>query len=271
MAPYILDDEIRELKPDYIAVSFGANDIGIWLYDGRKVQSEKLAAEKKLRDDEYYESCAKIVDQIKARGIKPIIMSPFAMDELLFEKDDIETLGDNDEKANNIDADFYTKKTYRNLNQALKVYAKTLKKIAEEKGALYIPTFEKTYEKMLVTRGLFKEDGLHYTHDEGHALIAKIILEFLGCEDIPEAFIKTPENDELEKLVQDERRAGFITRAAPFNPMYGKFSEADIDAQATKLLSHKDEWRRIVAELYFKYKGKMDELREEIKTRTEKL
>ena len=46
---------------------------------------------------------------------------------------------------------------------------------------------------------------------------------------------------------------------------------ADIDAQATKLLSHKDEWRRIVAELYFKYKGKMDELREKIKRETEKL
>ena len=58
MAPYILSDEIRELKPDYIVISFGANDIGIWLYDARKVVSDKLLLERKLRDDEYYASIA---------------------------------------------------------------------------------------------------------------------------------------------------------------------------------------------------------------------
>lgn len=271
MAPYILDDEIRELKPDYIFISFGANDLGIWLYDGRKVVSDKLLEERKKRDDEYFNSYAKIIDELKLRGIKPIVVSPFATDELLFEKDDIETVADNDEKANNIDANFYTKKTYRNINQALKFYAQTLKALAQEKGALYVPMFEKTYEKMLVTRGLFNDDGLHYSHGEGHALLAKIFLEFLGCDDIPDTFAKTPENDQLEKLVQDERHAGFIMRASPYNPMFGEFTEEQIDEAAKKRIEDGIEWHRVVGECYFKYKGKMDELREEIKLRTEKL
>ena len=50
-------------------------------------------------------------------------MSPFAMDELLFEKDDVETVDDNDEKANNINAEFYTKKTFKNLNESLNLYS----------------------------------------------------------------------------------------------------------------------------------------------------
>ena len=78
-----------------------------------------------------------------------------------------------------------------------------IKEIAERKGALYCPIFEKTYEKMLEMRGLFREDGLHYSFDKGHHEIAKIILEFLGVEDIPDEFNKTPENDELEKLVSE--------------------------------------------------------------------
>ena len=271
MAPYILSDEIRELKPDYIVISFGANDIGIWLYDARKVVSDKLLLERKLRDDEYYVSIAKIVDEVKERGITPIIMSPFAMDELLFEKDDVETVDDNDEKANNINAEFYTKKTFKNLNDKLKEYAKTLKSLAEEKGVSYIPMFEKTYEKMLSTRGLIKDDGLHYTHDQGHAFIAKVILQFFGCEDIPETFNKTPENDELEKIVQDERHGGFIRRASPLNPMYGTFKEEDFINRANNFLKSESEWWRMVGECFFKCYDKMDEIRLEIKQRTENL
>ena len=33
MAQYLLEDEVYFLNPDYVFICFGANDLGVWLYD----------------------------------------------------------------------------------------------------------------------------------------------------------------------------------------------------------------------------------------------
>ena len=234
--------------------------------------TEEMLAERKTRDQEYFASYEKICDIIKESGATPVLMSPYATDEYLEEKDDIETIKDNDEKAEKIKADFYKKKTYKIVNEKFRIYAQKIKEIAELKGALYCPIFEKTYEKMLGMRGLFREDGLHYSFDKGHHEIAKIILEFLGVEDIPDEFNKTPENDELEKLVQLERRAGMIPRATPFNPMFGNFTYEEMRASAEdRMKNGGSEWARDVGRCFIEYYDKLDQIRLEIKERTENL
>ena len=270
MATSVLDEEIKELNPDYICISFGANDIGCWLYDARKVETPALIAERKKRDYDYLEGYKNIIKAIKERGITPVVFSPFAMDQLMFEKADVVTVADNDEKAVNMDSGFYTRKTYENLNRALTVYAEKVKEIALNENALYLPMFEKTYQNMLKCRGLFRDDGLHYSFGDGHKSIAKIILEFLGCE-VPEDFKVIEENEELEKLVQNERHGGFIRRTS-CSAFYGDIPETVVEEKARECLKEKDsEWLVSVGTNYFKYKGKMDQLRLEIKKRTEDL
>ena len=270
MAPYLLEPEIKELKPDYVCISFGGNDIGYWLYDARKTVTPALIAERKKRDYEFFEGIKSTIMAVKEKGITPIVFSPFAKDELLFEKDDVETIADNDEKAQNMDAGFYTKKTFRNINNALKIYAQRVKEIATTEGALYLPSFEKTYQNMLNTRGLFRDDGAHYSVDSGHKSIAKIILEYLGCE-VPIDFPVIEENEELEKLVQAERHGGFIRRSS-CSAFYGDIPESVVEKKAKECLKEtQSPWLLSVGGNYFKYKGKMDELRLEIKRRTENL
>ena len=268
MSQYILDDEIKGKQPDYVIVCFGANDLGIWLYDSKKKVTPELLKNRKARDDEYFLGYRIIVKMIKERGAIPVIMSPFAVDQLLTEREDIETLADNDEKEDYIGPSFYKRKTFENINAALKGYAENLEKIAKETGALYIPLFEKTYEKMLSEAGMFGADGIHYTEDKGHSVIAEVLLDFFGCER-PFTFEKTSDNDEIFKLEQLERRAGNLRRATPFNPIFGEFSEEQIRQAAIKAAAAPEKWRKNIGEAYLKYGDKIFELREKIFEMTE--
>lgn len=269
MSQYILDDEIKGMNPDYVVVGFGCNDLGIWLYDAKKEITSELLQKRKARDDEYLLGYRIILKMIKERGITPIVMSPFAVDQLLVEREDIETLADNNEKEDYIGPSFYKRKTFENINSALAGYAREIKKIAQELGALYIPMHEQTYKKMLTERGMFGADGIHYTVDKGHAEIAKVVLEFLGCEQSFE-FERNEGNDKIFELEQIERRAGNIRRATPYNPMFGNFSEEQIRKVAQELKDSPEQWRKNIGEAYLAYNDKIPEIREQIFDLTKK-
>lgn len=271
MFPYLFDEEIKELKADYVMISYAGNDMGVWLYDALKPVTEELLAKRKARDDEYFESYRKSIQVVKDYGAIPIVVSPFAMDEYLVEKEYIETLADNDEKEDNIKPSFYTRATYRNLNQALKGYAEKLKVIAEEMGAEYMPAFEKTYQEMLKQTGMFGQDGLHYNFEVGYKYLAKIFLEYLGCEDIPKEFVKTPENDEIEKLEQLERHAGMLKRATPYNGYFGTFTDEEMEENARKNVRECSGWVAEYAQLYLDHYKELPSLRAKIRELTEKL
>ena len=271
MFPYLFDEEIKELNADYVMISYAVNDMGVWLYDYTKPVTAELLAKRKARDDEYFASYKKAIETVKEYGAIPIVLSPFAVDEYIVEKEYVETLADNDEKEDNLKPSFYTRATFRNLNRALKNYAEKLKEIALETGAEYFPAFEKTYPEMCKQTGMFKEDGVHYNFEVGYKFLAKIILEYLGCEDIPQNFVDTVENEEIERLEQLERHAGFIKRATPYNGYFGEFGEEEMLQNAEKIARENSGWYADCAKLYLQYYQELPALRKKIREQTEKL
>ena len=265
MAQYILEDEVFWLNPDYAVICFGANDLGIWLYDSLKPVTEEVLQKRKLRDDEYIKAHEILIDKLSEKGIKPIIMSPYSMNSLLVENDDIETITDNDEKEDEIKPSFYKRKTFENINQAFKGYAQRLKELCERKGVIFWDMFKRTHEIMLVEDGLFFDDGCHYSKEKGHAVLAKIILEFLGCEP-PVAFDKTPENDKIFELEQLERSTGYITRCTPMNPIFGNYTEEDIVNYAKKILDDESAYSgsRRSAKNYLERRHQLPEMKQEL-------
>lgn len=266
MAQYILEDEVYFLNPDYAFICFGVNDAGIWLYDSLKEVTPQLLEKRKARDDEYIKALEILIDEFNSRGVKPVIMSPYAVNEFIEENRDIETVADNDEKEDELKPSFYKRKTFQNINDAFKCYAKRLKDLCREKGTPYLDTFEKTYSVMKETegKGLYFDDGIHYTKDKGHALIADIILDYLGCEGDKE-YKRTPENDRIFELEQLERSAGYIRRSAPMNPYFGKKSEEEISEYAKSTLKSAFEWGRLAAENYLARRDEIPKMKEELK------
>ncbi len=261
-AKYILNDEIKELNPNYVVVCFAVNDMGIWLYDNNKPLTDKLKEKRRIRNQEYFDNIKILVQQIKEQGIKPIIMSPFPVNEFLVEKENIQTLADNNEKEDYIGPSFYTRATFRNLNVGLKEYVSTLKSMSKELGALYIPLFESAYAVLPNENGLFNADGVHCSL-KGHALIAKVILSFFGCKQDVLYFKKTEANDKIFKLEQIERKAGFLLRNT-FSKYYGEFDKSDVIKKAKELTMADEKWRRDVGHYYLEYGDKIADLRYEI-------
>lgn len=258
-AKYVFHDEVKELNPDYVVICFGVNDLGIWLYDGNKKITDEIIKKREQRNDEYFSNIGILVDMIKSYGAKPIIMSPFPVDEFIAEKENIETLADNEEKETYIGPAFYKRTTFRNINFALKEYALGLKQIAKELDVPYIPLFESIHSLLGTEVGLFWKDGIHCSH-KGHELIAKVVLTFFGCEQEILHFEKTMQNDEIYTLEQIERKAGFLLRNT-FNRYNGEFMEADIRNKAKELLLAEEEWLREVGRYYLEYNDKISDLR----------
>jgi hypothetical protein len=112
MAQHILDDEVFWLNPDYVFICFGANDLGVWLYDSKKQVTDELLTKRKIRDDEYIKAHEILIDKFSEKGIKTVIMSPYAVNSFIEEKDDVETVKDNDEKEDILKPSFYKRKTF---------------------------------------------------------------------------------------------------------------------------------------------------------------
>lgn len=267
MAEYILEDEIFWLNPDYVFICFGANDLGIWLYDSLKEVTPEIIEKRKARDDEYIASYEKLINIFQKRGIKPVVVSPYAVNEFIVEREDIETVTDNDEKEDLIKPSFYKRKTFVNINDAFKGYVKRLKDLAKKYDALYLDMFEKTYQTMKdrVGKGMFFDDGIHYTKDLGHTILAKTILEFLGEENVPDTFIKTSENDKIYELEQLERSTGYITRCTPLNPYFGKRSKEEILEHAKSNVNSDFEWGRLAARNYIAHRDEIPKMKGELK------
>ncbi len=263
MAKAIFDGEIKGMNPDYAVINFGVNDAGIWLYDSLKQETEELLKKRKDRNDEYFKGFREIISTIKERGIEPIISSPFPVNELITESEEIETVGDNKEKEDFIGPSFYKRATFRNINGVLRYYADELKEMAKKEGVGYIPTFESLYPITLKEEGLFVDDGIHYSQ-KGADYIAKTFLESFGYEIAEPIFNKDPVNDEIARIELLERRAGCIRRGYPYHPMYGDFTDEQVFEHARELLKSPTEWLRAMAQVTLDYYYKVDELRETI-------
>lgn len=268
MTECLLDDEVFALNPDYCVFSFGANDLGIWLYDSFLEVTDQVLSQREARFNAYKNGVKNTVKLLREKGVEPIIMTPYAINQLLIEKPDIPTLGDNKEKASLIGPWFYKRKTFENINVALKGYCEWLEEFAKENGVLFFNIFDKLYDYMLTVDGMFADDGVHYT-EKGSNYIAKCILEELGYKDVPSEFSKDSLNDEIFKVEQEERALCFV-RFNEHNKILGDFTEEEIKSKAEKILSDPKTpgWMRGSYENYLKYYGKFSQLTKKVEKLT---
>ena len=250
MAEHLLEKEVFLLNPDFCFVSFGVNDLGIWLYDCFKQETKTLLEEREQRNKKYFDGIRTIVRQCKARDIYPVVMTPFPVNELLEEKPDIPTLADNKEKSELIGPWFYKQRTFQSINLALKTYGEKLCEIATEEGCLFLDLYTPLTEIMRKERDIFAADGIHYT-PKGHTFIAKIILAYLGYENIPEDFESDKLNDEISQMESEQRNFAYVLYNV-FNPCNGIFSETQILEKSKEEMENQNNsaWKRGVFEYF---------------------
>ncbi len=264
MAFDLLDEEVFAIKPDYCLISYGVNDLGGWLYDSKAVVDEKNLEERRVRNENFYNGIDHIVKRCKENGVIPILASSYAVNELIAEKDNIETLGDSKEKAEKLGASFYKQETLKNVNDAVRIYREFLIKYAKEhEGVLFFDVFTKTYDALYQQSGLFAEDGVHYSL-KGHSVIAKIMLEFLGYENVTTEFIHDEQNDEVRKVEQIERSARFV-QYNEHNALMGNFTKQEILDKAKNIIKDESQpkWLKESYVNYLNYVDKLPEIRQQ--------
>ena len=242
MAKYMLEEEVFPLSPDVVFISYGANDIGIWLYDAKKAETPELLEKRRARDEEYIASLREIILALKARGITPICQTPYPVNERLIEKADIDTIADNDEKEDYIGPSFYKRATFERINRGLSGYAERVREMCRELSVDVVDVFSYMHKASLDTDGLFIDDGCHYT-ELGHAYIARCLLDFMGIRSDGTDFSRYPDLDEArhtEELIRDimmYRRATMLPES-----IWPKTTHEDVLATLKRLVGNKDYW-----------------------------
>lgn len=199
MVKTLISEEFCFYKPDYAAIMFGGNDLGIWLYDGNKPVTEQLLEKRKERVFNYKRGLTETIERLLSFGITPIVTSPLCYNSDIEEKEDVYTIADNSEKEDYIGDNFYTKKTFCNINEGFKVLAQEAKTVALKFGTIYWDLLDDTLKEGAPE--MFYEDGMHY-NIKGHELLAKIILKNLTGE----RFIFTEPRESIKKIAEEEQR-----------------------------------------------------------------
>ena len=232
----LIEDQICEKRPDYCIVSFGANDLGIWLYDGLKTEDEEIKRQKEERNNNYFKGITNIVNILKEKGIEPVLMTPCPVNEFLIEEKNIETLADNKEKGELIGKSFYTRKTFRNINKGFTVYNEFLKDLAIKNGIMFFDNFESLKQKFFAAGNAFSKDGIHITKTGGE-IYAEEVLKHLGV--INPRFKEDKENDALHEKEQVIRQMAFV-RYNCCNPLLLKKDKVDVFEEIKNILEDKN-------------------------------
>lgn len=269
LACNMIEDEIDTLKPDIVIVHFGGNDVGLYNYNANVPETEEVLKTRKDRLDNYFFNMRKLVKLLKDRGIEVYILSPFADNENIVEKDDIVTVKDNVDKAKYMKSDFYCKASFRKINNMWKEIAiPELCKIAEENSVKFIDAFSGTYEEMLKTNNMFTEDGIHYSRG-GHKVVAKILLKYLGYDNVPDSFdIKSDLCNIINQLEQTERHIQFFRRwifyPLEHKPFEDVNTEADVKSKLKELMQDPKYPFFAFAEVANMFYDQQDEIRDSI-------
>ena len=241
LACNMIEDEIDTLNPDIVIVHFGGNDVGLYNYNAHVPETEEVLNKRKTSLDNYFLNMRKLVKLLKDRGLEVYIMTPFAENENIIEKDDIETVKDNVDKAKYMKSDFYCKASFRKINTMWREVAiPELYKIAEENSVQVIDAFSYVYEQMLKSNNMYTEDGIHLSRG-GHEVVARFLLNYLGYENIPESFdIKSDLCNIINQLEQIERHIQFFRRwifyPIEHKPFAEVNTEADVKAKLKELM-----------------------------------
>lgn len=211
-----IEEELAFVQPDYAILSFGGNDLGIWLYDSLKPETPDIISERRLRNESYVNALKTVIEYLRGRGIEPILMTPMCYDENLIERDDIVTEKDNKEKALITDS-FFKRATFKKINQGLSVLKELGIKTAESYGVEVWDVFSQTMAR--VNHGCFMDDGVHY-NQAGHKIVAEIMYENMFGENL-EYFPVSEKIKELT-LAEEAKRAYFFVKYNIVYLSYGK-------------------------------------------------
>lgn len=208
-----IEDEIKDVRAgDLGFLSFSVNDMGGWLYDGLKEETQELLEKREARLNTCVEGYRRLINILKGKGIIPVIFIPLAVNEYIKERDDVQTVTDNKEKEDYIGPSFYTKKTFANLNRGLQRLCLKLADLAACEGVRFLSVFDYFREKSAAEGDLmYGPDGVHLTK-YGHSLLAKKVLEFMGFDEIPDNFDGLDLCDDAIALTNVERSCGWLPR-----------------------------------------------------------
>ena len=260
MAQALLEDEVITLRPDYCFVHYGVNDLGIWLYDSDKEETETLLQEREERNRLFFKGIENVVKTLKEKGIKPVLISPCAVNERLVERNEIQTVKDNKEKEKLINNSFYKKKTFKNINLALRAYNEKLKTYAKDENIGYVDVFSRMLFLLENSEKLYGADGIHLT-EVGQQELAKIILQYLSCKNIPEMFPKDEWVEQLAEIEKTERKIQYV-KWAVFHPSLG-YDVTEVEKNARQKLQEKDlsVFLKDAIRTYLQYNGNVEGLR----------
>ena len=237
LACNMVEDEVDTINPDVVFIHFGGNDVA-GDYNANLPETEELLEVRRTKMEDYFKYMRKLIRILKGKGYEVHVMLPFAVNENIDERDDIETVKDNVDKAKYLNC----KASLTNVNNMWRGTAiPGLKKIVEEEGVGMINTFDTTYEAMINSNGeMFTEDEKHYSK-RGHEVVAKIFLEYLGYENVPDTFdIKNDLCSVINKLEQIERHIQFFRRwifyPLEHKPFADVNTEADVKAKLKELM-----------------------------------
>ena len=200
-----IEEEFAVEKPDYVLLSFGANDLGIWLYDSTLDVTDEVLLERAARNQSYLNAFEEVVDYLRAKGVEPILITPMCLDENLVEKENITTDKDNKEKQL-IGDSFFKRATFRNINDGLQVLRDKGMELAAKKGVAVWDIFTETRAR--VDHSCFIEDGVHY-NEKGHRIMAELFYKQMFGEELP-TYPTTQSVKDLTVLEGDKRAYFFI-------------------------------------------------------------
>lgn len=260
MLPSVIEKELFLYEPDFCIITFGVNDMGIWLYDGEKEENEALLRERNIRLDAYKKGLSESVEKLKLCGVVPIVASPFCVCREIEERKDVATVKDNKEKAALITSAFYTRKTFGRLNRGLATFAGVAKSIARDAEIEFLDLFGETYKR--TQRRDFENDGIHF-NEIGYKVVADVFYEYLTGERRPQREV----TDKILKLAETEQKERSVYFFL-YNYLYGKsdvLSQSEIIKCACDCIDGDNpEFMKRHARNFLEYGQKLIEIRKQI-------
>lgn len=222
MVKNYIDEEISVLQPDYVVLSFGGNDLGIWLYDVYNAVTDEVLSERAQRIRNYCNAFEDLIVYFRSKNIVPILMTPLCFNEDIVERQDVTTERDNKEKSA-IKNTLFTKASFKNINIGQKIICEKGKSIAEKYGVQVWDAYSFTKEK--VDGSCYYGDGVHY-NEKGHRIIAELIYEKMFGEPLRDYTVEKRVKD-ISNAEADERAYYFVKYNLIFFA-YGKKQGKDL-------------------------------------------
>ena len=268
MVEHLLDYEALSMKPDYVFLCYGGNDVGSWLYNYKTEETEEILKERERRLNEYGECLEKVIAVLQENKIQPILMTPPCFDPCYKGIKNTVMEFDNDEKYKNFNVDIYSAKTFKKINIGLNRFAQKVRDSAKKHGLDCIDVFSLLHEEAQRTPNMHKEDGVHFA-EKGYDWFTRVLLEYFGCGKVEEPFVKDAENDAIFEIEQIERSVCHFEYGS-FNEYYGKRTLEEKNKCICEVVANENEQPHRIknARLYLKHYDELPSIKQKIEAMT---